>query len=98
VQSRSKLEEADNPALDLDIVTSQYNESTEVPVVHPFATGRFGPPNYFHEEKGNDEDVQYVTRIRPDMHRAIMDTIAHYGWKDIIYLYSSDEGIQCEVS
>jgi len=36
--------------------------------------------------------MDFATRIRPDLHRAILDTIAHYGWKDVIYMYSTSEG------
>lgn len=30
--------------------------------------------------------------MRPDYHEAIIDTIRHYGWEKIIYLYDSHDG------
>lgn len=36
--------------------------------------------------------MDFATRIRPDLHQAMLDTIAHYGWTTIIYLYSTNEG------
>jgi hypothetical protein len=30
--------------------------------------------------------------MRPDYHRAIIDTVRYYGWKKIIYLYDSHDG------
>ncbi|XP_076758865.1 glutamate receptor IB isoform X2 [Xylocopa sonorina] len=31
--------------------------------------------------------------MRPDYHRAIIDTVRYYGWKKIIYLYDSHDGL-----
>lgn len=36
--------------------------------------------------------VDFATRIRPDLYQAILDTITHYGWTNIIYMYNSNEG------
>lgn len=30
--------------------------------------------------------------MRPDYHKAIIDTIRYYGWKKIMYLYDSHDG------
>ena len=30
--------------------------------------------------------------MRPDYHRAIIDTVQYYKWKKIIYLYDSHDG------
>ena len=38
--------------------------------------------------------MDFATSMRPDFHRAVIDTIAHYGWKNIIYLYNTLEGKQ----
>ena len=37
--------------------------------------------------------MDFATSMRPDFHRAVIDTIAHYGWKHIIYLYHTHEGM-----
>lgn len=36
--------------------------------------------------------LDFVTNIRPDLHQAIMDITAHYGWRNVIYLFHSNEG------
>ena len=38
--------------------------------------------------------MDFATSMRPDFHRAVIDTISHYGWKNIIYLYHTHEGKQ----
>lgn len=30
--------------------------------------------------------------MRPDYHKAIVDTIVHYGWTEIIFMYDSHDG------
>ncbi|KOB72773.1 Ionotropic glutamate receptor, partial [Operophtera brumata] len=37
--------------------------------------------------------IDYAVSMRPDYHRAIADTIIHYGWKEIIYMYDSHDGL-----
>lgn len=39
--------------------------------------------------------MDFATSMRPDFHRAVIDTINHYAWKNIIYLYSSQDGKPC---
>lgn len=36
--------------------------------------------------------LDFATSMRPDFHRAVIDTISYYGWKNIIYFYHSYEG------
>lgn len=36
--------------------------------------------------------LDFAISMRPDYHRAIIDTVRHYGWKKIIYLYDSHDG------
>lgn len=36
--------------------------------------------------------LDFVTTIRPDLHQAILDITAHYGWRNVIYLFHSNEG------
>lgn len=36
--------------------------------------------------------LDFAISMRPDYHRAIIDTVRYYGWKKIIYLYDSHDG------
>lgn len=36
--------------------------------------------------------LDFAISMRPDYHEAIIDTIRHYGWEKIIYLYDSHDG------
>ena len=36
--------------------------------------------------------IDHAVSMRPDYHRAIVDTIIHYGWKEVIYIYDSHDG------
>lgn len=36
--------------------------------------------------------MDFAVSMRPDYHQAIIDTIRHYGWHNIIYLYNSHDG------
>ncbi|CAG5081544.1 Similar to GluRIA: Glutamate receptor 1 (Drosophila melanogaster) [Cotesia congregata] len=36
--------------------------------------------------------LDFAISMRPDYHRAIIDTVRHYGWRKIIYLYDSHDG------
>jgi glutamate receptor 3 len=46
-----------------------------------------------HRGQGKFGSSDYATRLRPDFNPAILETIRLYGWKDIIYLYSTNEGL-----
>ncbi|OXU28684.1 hypothetical protein TSAR_015217, partial [Trichomalopsis sarcophagae] len=35
--------------------------------------------------------LDFAISMRPDYHHAIIDTVRHYGWKKIIYLYDSHD-------
>ncbi|XP_055317645.1 glutamate receptor 1-like isoform X2 [Sitodiplosis mosellana] len=37
--------------------------------------------------------LDFAISMRPDYHEAIIDTIRHYGWEKIIYLYDSHDGL-----
>lgn len=37
--------------------------------------------------------MDYALSMRPEYHKAIIDTVKYYGWKRIIYLYDSNEGM-----
>ena len=36
--------------------------------------------------------MDYALSLRPEYHQAILDVIAYYGWKNIIYIYDSHDG------
>ena len=36
--------------------------------------------------------MDYALSLRPEYHQAILDVIAHYGWKSIVYIYDSHDG------
>lgn len=36
--------------------------------------------------------LDFAISMRPDYHEAIIDTIRHYQWEKIIYLYDSHDG------
>lgn len=36
--------------------------------------------------------MDYALSLRPEYHQAILDVIAFYGWKNIIYVYDSHDG------
>ncbi|XP_043486735.1 glutamate receptor 1 isoform X2 [Polistes fuscatus] len=37
--------------------------------------------------------LDFAISMRPDYHRAIIDTVRYYGWRKIIYLYDSHDGL-----
>ncbi|CAH2103909.1 unnamed protein product [Euphydryas editha] len=37
--------------------------------------------------------IDYAISLRPDYHKAVIDTVTYYGWKSIIYIYDSHDGI-----
>ncbi|KAL2719665.1 facilitated trehalose transporter Tret1-like [Vespula squamosa] len=38
--------------------------------------------------------LDFAISMRPDYHRAIIDTVRYYGWKKIIYLYDSHDDVE----
>ncbi|XP_046649597.1 glutamate receptor 1-like isoform X1 [Daphnia pulicaria] len=37
--------------------------------------------------------MDYALSLRPEYHQAILDVITYYGWKNIIYIYDSHDGL-----
>lgn len=37
--------------------------------------------------------LDFAISMRPEYHQAIIDTVKYYGWKKIIYLYDSNDGL-----
>ncbi|XP_049813861.1 glutamate receptor 1-like [Schistocerca nitens] len=55
----------------------------------PFVTPWF-PENVLAPSSGL---LDYAISMRPDYHQAIIDVVCHYGWKSVIYLYDSNDGL-----
>ncbi|RVE51008.1 hypothetical protein evm_004299 [Chilo suppressalis] len=62
-----------------------YTNTFQMPFVTPWFPEKVIPPS--------SGLIDHAVSMRPDYHRAIVDTIIHYGWKDIIYVYDSHDGV-----
>ncbi|KAL7299265.1 hypothetical protein TKK_0007854 [Trichogramma kaykai] len=67
-----------------DILHS-YSNTFQMPFITPWF-----PEKVLQPSSGS---VDFAISMRPDYHHAIIDTIRHYGWKKIIYLYESHDGL-----
>ncbi|XP_026332731.1 glutamate receptor 1-like [Hyposmocoma kahamanoa] len=67
-----------------DILHS-YTNTFQMPFVTPWFPEKVLPPT--------SGLVDYAVSMRPDYHHAVMDVISYYGWKNIIYLYDSHDGL-----
>ncbi|XP_046678070.1 glutamate receptor 1-like isoform X1 [Homalodisca vitripennis] len=62
-----------------------YSNTFQMPFVTPwFPEKVLAPSSGF---------LDYAISMRPDYHQAIIDTVRYYGWKRIIYLYDSHDGL-----
>nr|XP_032527538.1 glutamate receptor 1-like isoform X3 [Danaus plexippus plexippus] len=62
-----------------------YTNTFQMPFVTPWFPEKVIPPS--------SGLIDHAVSMRPDYHRAIVDTIVHYGWKEIIYIYDSHDGL-----
>ncbi|XP_021197940.3 glutamate receptor 1 isoform X1 [Helicoverpa armigera] len=62
-----------------------YANTFQMPFVTPWFPEKVIPPS-----SGLND---YAVSMRPDYHRAVMATITHYGWKNVIYIYDSHDGL-----
>ncbi|ERL95649.1 hypothetical protein D910_00072 [Dendroctonus ponderosae] len=62
-----------------------YSNTFQVPFVTPWFPEEVLPPS--------SGFLDYATSMRPEYHQAIIDTIKYYGWRRIIYLYDSNDGL-----
>ncbi|XP_053623557.1 glutamate receptor 1-like isoform X2 [Plodia interpunctella] len=62
-----------------------YTNTFQMPFVTPWFPEKVIPPS--------SGLIDHAVSMRPDYHRAIVDTIVHYGWKEIIYMYDSHDGL-----
>ncbi|CAH0716029.1 unnamed protein product, partial [Brenthis ino] len=62
-----------------------YTNTFQVPFVTPWFPEKVLPPT--------SGLIDYAVSLRPDYHKAVIDTITFYGWKSIIYIYDSHDGL-----
>ncbi|XP_063632819.1 glutamate receptor 1-like [Cydia splendana] len=62
-----------------------YTNTFQMPFVTPWFPEKVIPPS--------SGLIDYAVSMRPDYHRAVIDTITHYGWKHVIYIYDSHDGL-----
>ncbi|XP_059057646.1 glutamate receptor 1-like [Achroia grisella] len=62
-----------------------YTNTFQMPFVTPWFPEKVIPPS--------SGLVDYAVSVRPDYHRAVIDTITYYGWKNVIYIYDSHDGL-----
>lgn len=61
-----------------------YSNTFQMPFVTPwFPEKVLAPSSGF---------LDYAISMRPEYHQAIIDTVKHYGWGRIVYLYDSNDG------
>ncbi|KAK4877739.1 hypothetical protein RN001_010245 [Aquatica leii] len=62
-----------------------YSNTFQMPFVTPwFPEKVLAPSSGF---------LDYAISMRPEYHQAIIDTVRYYGWRSIIYLYDSNDGL-----
>ncbi|KAJ2954236.1 hypothetical protein O0L34_g2482 [Tuta absoluta] len=62
-----------------------YTNTFQMPFVTPWFPEKVIPPS--------SGLIDHAVSMRPDYHKAIVDTIIHYRWKEIIYMYDSHDGL-----
>ncbi|XP_053623555.1 glutamate receptor 1-like [Plodia interpunctella] len=62
-----------------------YTNTFQMPFVTPWFPEKVIPPS--------SGFVDYAVSLRPDYHRAVIDTVTYYGWKNVIYIYDSHDGL-----
>ncbi|CAH2034712.1 unnamed protein product, partial [Iphiclides podalirius] len=62
-----------------------YTNTFQMPFVTPWFPEKVIPPS--------SGLIDHAVSMRPDYHKAIVDTILYYGWKEIIYVYDSHDGL-----
>ncbi|GBP02895.1 Glutamate receptor 1 [Eumeta japonica] len=61
-----------------------YTNTFPMPFVTPWFPEKVIPPS--------SGLIDHALSLRPDYHRAVIDTITFYGWKNVIYVYDSHDG------
>lgn len=79
-----------------------YSNTFQMPFVTPWFPEKVSFLEKFNSEyEFNIEQVlapssgflDFAISMRPEYHQAIIDTVKYYGWKKIIYLYDSNDGL-----
>ncbi|CAG5038988.1 unnamed protein product [Parnassius apollo] len=60
-----------------------YTNTFQMPFVTPWFPEKVIPPS--------SGLIDYAVSLRPDYHRAVIETIMYYGWKNVIYIYDSHD-------
>nr|QZH55032.1 ionotropic glutamate receptor 11 [Achelura yunnanensis] len=62
-----------------------YANTFQMPFITPWFPEKVIPPSSGLRD--------YAISLRPDYHKAVIDTIKYYGWKNVIYIYDSHDGL-----
>ncbi|KAK7793358.1 hypothetical protein R5R35_008509 [Gryllus longicercus] len=62
-----------------------YTNTFQMPFVTPWFPEKVLAPS--------SGSLDFAISMRPDYHQAIIDVVRYYGWKKIIYLYDSNDGL-----
>ncbi|XP_030021689.2 glutamate receptor 1 [Manduca sexta] len=62
-----------------------YANTFQMPFMTPWFPEKVIPPS--------SGLIDYAVGLRPDYHRAVIDTVTFYGWKNVIYIYDSHDGL-----
>nr|QRN45436.1 kainate-selective glutamate receptor 1 [Carausius morosus] len=62
-----------------------YSNTFQMPFVTPWFPEKVLTPS--------SGSLDYAVSMRPDYHQAIIDVVRYYGWRSIIYLYDSHDGL-----
>ncbi|XP_011559283.3 glutamate receptor 1 isoform X1 [Plutella xylostella] len=62
-----------------------YTNTFQMPFVTPWFPEKVKPPS--------SGLIDHAVSLRPDYHKGVIDTITYYGWKTVIYMYDSHDGL-----
>ncbi|XP_013179017.1 PREDICTED: glutamate receptor 1-like, partial [Papilio xuthus] len=62
-----------------------YTNTFQLPFITPWFPEKVIPPSSGLKD--------YAVSMRPDYHQAVIDTITYYGWKNVIFIYDSHDGL-----
>ncbi|XP_060535299.1 glutamate receptor 1-like [Cylas formicarius] len=62
-----------------------YSNTFQMPFVTPWFPEKVKAPS--------SGFLDYAISMRPEYHQAIVDTVKYYGWRRIIYMYDSNDGL-----
>ncbi|XP_044734636.1 glutamate receptor 1-like [Chrysoperla carnea] len=62
-----------------------YSNTFQMPFVTPWFPEKVLTPS--------SGSLDYAISMRPEYHQAIIDTVRYYGWRKIVYVYDSNDGL-----